>query len=136
MRMIEECANYNAFCVNKIGNFECKCLNGYRNITSENNSTSYTCIDIDECKENLNSCTDNSICENTIGDYKCKCQNGYEWSILGNKCIDINECKLDKYICDENSICINTNGSYYCSCNDGWNKTSDLYCYGINLFSS
>lgn len=35
------------------------------------------CIDIDECLEDQDNCTDNSHCVNLIGSFACVCDSGY-----------------------------------------------------------
>ncbi len=126
--MAVECDKFNAFCINHIGSFECKCLSGMRNVKLENGVNIHGCIDIDECKENTSSCSSNTECRNTIGSYVCNCRSGYKWSM--GQCLDVNECESDQNGCDDHSVCVNTNGSYFCECQSGWNMTSDLYCLG------
>ena len=73
-------------CVNKIGNFECTCVDGYqRSLPSEQ------CTDIDECATDSSLCANNyEMCENVIGSFDCICMLGFERD--GGVCYDINEC--------------------------------------------
>ena len=34
--------------------------------------------DIDECSENLDSCSPDAQCMNTVGSFSCRCMTGYE----------------------------------------------------------
>lgn len=61
----------NTKCVNKLGSYECECLNGYKRLDK------YNCVEIDECKSNQHSCHENADCINTIGSYDCRCKEGY-----------------------------------------------------------
>lgn len=61
----------NTKCVNKLGSYECECLNGYKRLDK------YNCVEIDECKSNQHSCHENADCINTIGSYNCRCKEGY-----------------------------------------------------------
>ncbi|XP_067935630.1 mucin-like protein [Watersipora subatra] len=69
----DECANdehtcfSNVLCINTVGSFYCNCPQGY---TKENE----TCIDIDECIANADTCSD--ICHNTNGSFECSCFSG------------------------------------------------------------
>lgn len=69
------CNETTSVCVNTIGSYECKCLNGF----IENGDLD--CIDIDECVENRSfnktNCKINSECVNYPGSYNCVCKNGF-----------------------------------------------------------
>lgn len=45
-----------------------------------------TCLDIDECEENIDSCGMNSDCKNTHGSYECICRDGFEHDDTGKAC--------------------------------------------------
>ena len=105
---------------------------------------SNTCVDIDECAEKNEECSQSgAICINTHASYVCECPKGYTWNAQELKCKDVDECALEtemsstyETLCDDDhSTCVNTIGSYYCECNDGWNRTDLIYCTGkIILF--
>ncbi|XP_024125870.1 protein disulfide isomerase Creld1 isoform X1 [Oryzias melastigma] len=102
--------------------------------TLHNNS----CVDMDECGSELDTCLPNSYCFNTEGSFECrgcdvacvgcrgagpahcrKCAPGYRF--MGSKCLDIDECSDRVLACaglDE--ICINTDGSFHCDCAEGF----------------
>ena len=67
---------------NSYGSFICTCPNGYRL-----DQSSTKCIDIDECREKQDFCS-NGICQNTQGGATCQCQRGWNLSKDGSKCID------------------------------------------------
>ncbi|XP_065181942.1 fibrillin-2-like isoform X2 [Sycon ciliatum] len=129
---INECVNGtyacrgNRKCVNTVGSYFCRCLDGY------NGST---CQDIDECQNGKNNCnkmvnSDNRQCQNLNGSYHCPCLPGY----AGSQCDDINECANGAYACrgmanPGNRKCVNTVGSYYCRCLDGFTGST---CIDIN----
>ena len=78
-------------------------------------------LDIDECAESTNGCT--QTCINTHGSYSCSCDAGYRLASDGRSCIDIDECAEDTDRC--NQTCINTVGNYTCSCKSGYRLASD-----------
>ncbi|XP_070544274.1 uncharacterized protein [Ptychodera flava] len=87
-------------------------------ITWDNTFTS--CVDIDECAEDLHNCDDTQECTNLPGTYDCSCPDGYHHP-FGDPvtCVDIDECYDDSLnLC--NQLCQNTQGSYTCSCNEGY----------------
>ncbi|KAF7690953.1 hypothetical protein HF521_011250 [Silurus meridionalis] len=87
-----------------------------------------TCVDEDECKEEIEVCGNNAVCTNTIGGYYCQCKTGYQNNKRklnftagdGSECRDINECTENKTICGPNAECNNTVGSYFCVCAEGF----------------
>lgn len=123
----------------------CSCSPGYHLA-----SNGHGCIDIDECAEGIDNCTQN--CTNTFGSYRCSCEFGYRlasdgWSCLGKHFHQI--CRIDALTgeallpnyadideCEERTdqcthVCTNTLGSYYCSCNNGYRVASNHYeCEG------
>ena len=101
MTDIDECAQGTSgcshICNNTVGSYSCGCPIGYRladdnrNCMGESRSKSryyyyapYSdncifctclCLDIDECRDNTDSCAQN--CINTVGSYSCTCNTGY-----------------------------------------------------------
>ncbi|XP_015781085.1 fibulin-1-like [Tetranychus urticae] len=104
-------------CINTQGSYICSCSPGYRLADDEK-----TCIDIDECAENIAKMAFfcEGRCNNTEGSYVCSCPEGFQ--ARDNRfCDDINECERNKP-CGE-SICLNTIGGYKCfnqDCPEGY----------------
>ncbi len=120
---------------------ECRCLQGYRGPTCEE--------DVDECQEGKHTCEHN--CLNTYGGFECICNEGYRpylhdptrcerihcepactpgqgvcengscrcyKGFIGQYCEkDVNEC-LGTHNCEHE--CVNTLGSFECSCRPGY----------------
>lgn len=85
-------------------------------------------MDIDECAENPNICS-NSNCVNLLGSYTCECPQGYEVdSTRDNSCADVNECLRSP--CGRNAQCSNLDGSFKCTCLDGYSGDSMTECMG------
>ena len=126
-------------CINNLGDYFCEpILESLMNIGGDDNETNVvqcpdgykyfliSCIDVDECSDNLHNCSSNQICENTEGSFECteanadldsviKCPRGYSLDPLTNQCLDINECATGTHNCNEESQrCDNTLGSYTC----------------------
>ena len=101
----------------------CVCSSGY----VENRAG--TCVDINECASDANTCEANAQCVNTVGGHACLCETGYAASsnLLGNpQCGDIDECALGTHTCGENDICGNTVGGFTCTpCPAGYDPDSD-----------
>ena len=53
-------------CINTVGSYECQCKQGY--ILAED---AHSCMDINECEEDDDSCSGEASCVNTIGGYYC-----------------------------------------------------------------
>ena len=101
----------------------CVCSSGY----VENRAG--TCVDINECTSDANTCEANAQCVNTVGGHACVCETGYAASsnLLENpQCGDIDECALGTHDCGENDICGNTVGGFTCTpCPAGYDPDSD-----------
>lgn len=109
------------YCQNTNGSFVCQpltaCASGFRRAPNG------SCVDIDECVENLHSCSreHHRYCHNREGSFECvtrlpSCSRGFEYSLLTRQCEDVDECRTGKYRCDErfNERCVNLAGSYKC----------------------
>ncbi|KAL5215243.1 hypothetical protein ABZP36_004395 [Zizania latifolia] len=110
----------------------CSCNGGYAGNPYETDG----CLDIDECRDRSNNCTNKAVCRNTPGSYNCSCPenmfgDGYT---TGTSCsfvqpgLDLctdpekNPCVYPKY-------CRNEQGEPSCDCpegmsGDGWKKRS------------
>eukprot|EP00933_Yihiella_yeosuensis_P081015 TRINITY_DN94549_c0_g1_i1.p1 TRINITY_DN94549_c0_g1~~TRINITY_DN94549_c0_g1_i1.p1 ORF type:complete len:1127 (+),score=189.67 TRINITY_DN94549_c0_g1_i1:122-3502(+) len=150
---IDECAMKtdtcatNGRCTDTDGSFYCNCSAGY-------NSTIYgTCVDINECKINMdaralntsfeNICSANATCLNTLGSYRCTCAAGYmnndNGVVDGTSCSDVDECKQGTHNCDHMASCTNTIGSFTCQCKRGYKGNGTRHtgatltgCFDIN----
>ena len=87
------------------------------------------CVDVDECKFNLDNCATGQSCSNTIGSFQCfgvaaddpcngmMCPDGLQCALdmaTGQSgCADINEC-LNFNICPTGTHCVNNYQSYKC----------------------
>src|SRR5690554_5014641 len=113
----------NARCENTPGSFECHCEEGYEGYGQQCTSqcpSGYTleedtqsCVDVDECDEDLHDCDANARCENTPGSFECHCEDGYEGD--GQQCTSL--CPSD---CSDDSTCQSVDGELLCVCNDGY----------------
>jgi hypothetical protein len=100
---------------------ECICPSGYSGKYCEMQ------IDVDECTQNIHTCSENAICLNTINSYVCECNSGFVGN--GTNCSNINECNAQ--ICSMNAVCIDTFGSFICKCNVGFAGNGTV-CNDIN----
>ncbi|XP_068954093.1 fibrillin-1 isoform X2 [Petaurus breviceps papuanus] len=113
---LDECSNgthmcnQHADCKNTMGSYRCLCKEGYT-------GDGFTCIDLDECSENLNLCG-NGQCLNAPGGYRCECDMGFVPSADGKACEDIDECSLPN-ICVFGT-CHNLPGLFRCECETGY----------------
>ncbi len=71
----KKCASAGSKCTNKIGGFDCACLNGYE-------GDGFSCNEINECDPNQadlgSKCPPNTVCINHPGSYECACAQGFE----------------------------------------------------------
>lgn len=104
---------------------EFKCGKGFKLSPHE----SKTCIDIDECSEHHNVCS-NGHCENTDGSFVCHCHPGYELSEHNLTCSDIDECAREVSPCSHR--CLNLPGSYQCGCPYGQVLIEDGHTCGFS----
>ncbi|XP_075987450.1 uncharacterized protein LOC142984030 isoform X2 [Anticarsia gemmatalis] len=125
---INECMHgnpcpYNADCMNTYGSYRCVCREGFRNAPSNDK----VCVDLDECAETPDVCS--QACSNTWGSYRCYCKKGYRLDDDNKTCIDVNECeeysavRLRGKLCG--GECINIPGSYRCDCPRGYRLSED-----------
>ncbi|XP_076376095.1 uncharacterized protein LOC143259120 [Megalopta genalis] len=140
------CPELNAICRNTIGDYECTlqnhslpqyssdqliCFAGYKPADNPEE----TCIDVDECKEQLHSCETTEECVNEIGSYRCElineknassdqsmdianrtmdCQIGFVFDPQSLDCTDIDECSNGLSNCGIGEQCENYAGGYSC----------------------
>ncbi|XP_018398956.1 PREDICTED: fibrillin-1-like [Cyphomyrmex costatus] len=116
-----DCPQSTHRCINTNGSFVCElirpCSHGYRRAFNG------TCLDINECSENLHNCRLNlhQYCVNKEGHFECLtrlpfCPSGYEYSLGARRCEDIDECLTGQYSCDArfSERCVNLPGTYRC----------------------
>jgi len=104
-------------CINLQGSYKCTCNEGF--IPSKDDE--HECIDIDECKLEMNSCS--HICLNTIGAYECTCPKNMILRKNKKTCRNEKTCIEDPSQCIGGSICrISPEyiGEYDCLCPDGF----------------
>ncbi|CAL1542073.1 unnamed protein product [Lymnaea stagnalis] len=109
---INECTgNHNCtqMCTNSEGSYSCSCYAGYTY-----NSTSNTCLDIDECKLGNHQC--DKICTNTEGSYRCSCSIGLFLQTDGVSCGADKPCTNTSFCSD---TCANIDGADTCLCGKG-----------------
>ena len=110
-------------CQNVEGGHACLCPDGYEIAPNG------TCIDINECKLNLDLCHLTANCINTMGSYDCDCQNGYNGNGL--------DCWLECPDCAENAYCtLNATQDAVCLCLPGYEGVPTINCTDINECSN
>ncbi|VDK53398.1 unnamed protein product, partial [Dibothriocephalus latus] len=173
-------------CINSFGSFKCECDPGF-NLDRRDNRTCIrdkcfdTCVpgqgecqngrcvcrsgfkgpncelDVDECREQPNSC--DQRCINSFGSFRCECDPGFNLNPRDNRtCIrgecqngrcvcrsgfkgpncelDVDECREQPNSCDQR--CINTFGSFKCECDPGFNldRHDNLTCIRDKCFDT
>jgi cysteine-rich repeat protein len=86
-----------------------------------------TCVDIDECATETDSCDELVECTNLTGGYECSaCPDGYDdIDLVGEECVNLDECALEIDDCDALAGCSDTDGSFACgSCPLGYDDTN------------
>ena len=80
------------------------------------------CLDIDECTEGLDDCSDDAVCVNTEGSFSCTCERGFTGD--GRVCLvtqlNQNECEDGSNDCSQNAECIDLEDGYMCRCRVGF----------------
>ena len=109
--------------------YRCECKSGYKGDGKN------SCIDINECLENLKPCGENTICINTQGSYTCQCRTNYVnrsgASLKVGKCT-LNECANPSLNdCAADSICTDTEAGFECKCKDGFSGNGKI-CTEVN----
>ncbi|CAL1547133.1 unnamed protein product, partial [Lymnaea stagnalis] len=108
---INECYKNNdcsQICTNIEGSYRCSCYSGFTF-----NTTSNTCLDVDECKLGKHQC--DQICTNTDGSYHCSCTDELVLQLDGVSCGVENPCT--SISCTEK--CAKINGIDTCLCGKG-----------------
>lgn len=99
------------------------CPNGYQ----PDSEGLGTCVDINECENEMDDCLPSQECVNIPGGFHCKCPDGYRK--IGNECVDIDECRY-RY-CQHR--CVNYPGSFSCQCEPGFQLASNnRSCVDVN----
>ena len=123
---------------NKVG-YTCECNNGFKG-NGKKQFSDFTgaeiaaggpkgCVDVDECKFNLDNCAFGQFCVNSIGSFQCfgaaaadpcasmTCSQGLQCVIdpaTGTAgCGDVNEC-LSAQVCPAGTYCVNSYATYQC----------------------
>ncbi|XP_044617862.1 EGF-containing fibulin-like extracellular matrix protein 2 isoform X1 [Equus asinus] len=97
------------------------CLAGYEPDDQE------SCVDVDECAQDLHDCRPSQECHNLPGSYQCTCPDGYRK--IGPECVDIDECRY-RY-CQHR--CVNLPGSFRCQCEPGFQLgPNNRSCVDVN----
>ncbi|XP_059173167.1 LOW QUALITY PROTEIN: uncharacterized protein LOC131953811, partial [Physella acuta] len=106
-------------CINTPGSFECRCKEGYIDLTNHTCTECYYGTNGYSCTQNCSCNITKSICFPENG--TCECLKG--WKDTGCNA-DINECNYQINLCQNNSNCVNTLGSYRCVCDKGFFKSN------------
>ena len=100
----------------------CVCPDGYA--TDRDGS----CVDINECAADANSCGPHDTCVNTIGGHACQCGPGHVAlsGTLSGQCGDVDECATGADTCGTDNLCENTHGGFTCTpCPAGFMPNGD-----------
>ena len=100
----------------------CVCPAGY--VTDRDGS----CVDINECAADANTCGANDACVNIVGGHACECGPGHSKisETLASQCADINECAAGTDSCGAENLCENTVGGFTCTpCPAGFQPNGD-----------
>ena len=84
--------------MNTLGSYRCVCFSGFH-------GDGRSCVDTDECRDEINVCSVHARCENNPGSYRCSCKIGYSGN--GMYCTGKLEKKFFFF-----SICQNGNSVY------------------------
>ncbi|KAH9509816.1 hypothetical protein Btru_045275 [Bulinus truncatus] len=110
-------------CTNTIGSFSCSCYAGY-----VLNTTTNTCIDINECQQGTHLCS--GACINTEGSYSCSCSSGLVLQEDGLSCAEPYSC--GSYKCSEHLKCSKIGNNHICMCYNGRLPDLNGNCYDCN----
>ncbi|XP_076437197.1 uncharacterized protein LOC143276534 [Babylonia areolata] len=77
---------YNSDCENTLGSYRCVCKPGYRQVDD------FTCVDVNECEEEMDDCDVKARCINTDGSYRCRCHKGYRGTGHAGSCHAVGLC--------------------------------------------
>ena len=100
----------------------CVCPAGY--VTDRDGS----CVDINECAADANTCGANDACVNIVGGHACECGAGHSKisETLASQCADIDECAAGTDSCGAENLCENTVGGFTCTpCPAGFQPNGD-----------
>ena len=87
-----------------------------------------SCVDINECAADADTCGAHETCRNTVGGHACECGAGHSKisETLASQCADIDECAAGTDSCGANELCGNTVGGFTCSpCPAGFEPGED-----------
>ena len=89
----DRCNLASSTCIDKIGDFECRCRTGFRIFFGKSSDFSVfddfrrndrmlgnVCTNINECQEGGHNCDVNAECIDTVGSFSCQCIRGYHGS--------------------------------------------------------
>ncbi|XP_063962896.1 uncharacterized protein LOC129271801 isoform X2 [Lytechinus pictus] len=102
-------------CNGGISTFSCSCDAGYTtDVTITSDTTTYTCVNINECNASPPVCDSNARCNDLSGSYLCTCMEGFSGN--GTFCEALEPCTLSP--CQNGGTCTNTDdgSSYVCTC--------------------
>ncbi|XP_031145049.1 adhesion G protein-coupled receptor E5 [Sander lucioperca] len=97
-----------------------------------------SCVDVNECEEDIRHCGEETKCFNTYGSFYCQCSKGFrnvngKVNFTDGQCKDINECTDTDGFCGPAANCSNLIGSYKCTCHFGYtNNSSKEKCKDID----